>query len=173
MAEKLPVCDVHCADVLVVSIQDCDEGIANIKSLIQKKIDADGSKKHMILSFGVAAHRPGFDLETTAKNIKNFGVCPDERGNAPKDEAICASLDKTTCQNTDLPIELMVKKLQGRLGDGLKCKQSHSAGEYICNYMFYKGLDLANEINASNQEKDVRCKAIFCHVPSFETIPEP
>ena len=80
---RIPNLNIGFIKILVVSINDCDDGVAQIKQEIEAKIAADGSKKFMILHFGVAAGRKFISLERQAKNVAHFNVCPDERGNKP------------------------------------------------------------------------------------------
>ena len=68
------------SEVVFVSIGKCDEALERIYSRMQ---DCHlRAEHHVILNCGVAASRPGFDLENVGKNFKNFGI-PDEEGNQP------------------------------------------------------------------------------------------
>ena len=114
----------------------------------------------MIVHFGVAAGRPDFCLEHKAKNIMDFR-CPDERGNTPIGQLIC---DKSgDCLETSLKIDDVCQSLKA--GGHQKTRKSNNAGEYICNYMFYRALQ-------NIEAKKVKGTAVFVHVPAFNSVAE-
>ena len=45
---------------------------------------------------------------------------------------------------------------------------SEDAGEYICNYMYYRALEACCNLRA----KGINCTALFLHVPNFKNIDE-
>ena len=70
--------------------------------------------------------------------------CPDERGNTPVGKPICESFETTTCL-------LYPETMADALCNSLSSKQhpvrkSKSAGEYICNYIFYRGCEMSQEL---------------------------
>ena len=96
----------------------------------------------MILNFGVADRDPNFRLESTAKNIMNFR-CPDERGNVPLQTPICqANGGVEQCILTRVCLDEVLVNMQEMYKDSTVVI-SKSAGEYICNYMYYRALETA------------------------------
>ena len=129
-AKELEV-NIKYIKIVEVSIQDCDEALEQIVKVIQQEPEG----KHLIVHFGVAEDRDCYSIEHKAKNIMDFG-CPDERGNNPLNTLIC---DKSgECRETSLKVDEICQSLIS--GGHPQTKKSSDAGEYICNYMFYKAL---------------------------------
>ena len=60
--------------------------------------------------------------------------------------------------------------------NGVKIEKSESAGEYICNYMFYKSIETSKRIQSNFDQLEKyqpKCYSLFIHVPSFTTVAEP
>ena len=64
------------SEVVFVSIQECDKALERVYGRMQE-CQTGGPEHHVIVNCGVAAHRPGFDLENIGRNIANFCI-PDE-----------------------------------------------------------------------------------------------
>ena len=94
---------------------------------------------YLILNFGVAAGRKCFSLESTAKNIMNFG-CPDERGNQPLNQIITESYRNGCTLDTHALTDIDCQKLRDKISCD-KVEVSQNAGEYLCNYVFFKALE--------------------------------
>lgn len=81
------------------------------------------------IHFGLSGMATGFTLERVARNV--FGRKPDNAGYVPVDQRICAGEDV-------LPSALPLAKIHDRLTTlGLPVAWSDSAGDYLCNYIFY------------------------------------
>ena len=77
--QKKPFHLAH-SEVLEVHMDECNDGLERMYDLIsQNHSQAD---HHVVINFGVAAHRLAFDLEQVGRNICDFRI-PDERGNQP------------------------------------------------------------------------------------------
>ena len=144
-------------EVVTVSVEHCDEALSKIKAMIS----AHPGQKHMVVNFGVAASRRCFSLESVGRNIKDFR-CPDENGNKFCNEKIDPECELDCKVKTELDLETVCKELSAR---GHKVEVSCDAGEYICNYMFYRNLE------CFAKEKDVR--SLFVHIPELRTISGP
>ena len=94
------------------------------------------------MNLGVAASRRCFSLENRAKNIADFGI-PDERQNQPINQPICDKYGIEDCFFTELNLENMLSHLKV---EGVNIEKSESAGEYICNYMFYRNIETSQRI---------------------------
>lgn len=118
------------------------------------------------MNFGVYDGSQTFFVETVAKNVMNFSGLPDERGNEPVDVPINSSLGIDTHLAPRVDVSALVANLKKKFK---LVEPSTDAGDYICNQMFYKACQMTNEL----EEKDgISCAALFCHFPSFETIPQ-
>ncbi|MDL2232735.1 pyroglutamyl-peptidase I [Ruminococcaceae bacterium OttesenSCG-928-L11] len=105
-----------------------------------------------VLSVGLAGGRSSVAVERVAINVDDARI-PDNRGNRPIDEPICAD-GPPACFST-LPIKAMVAEIRRC---GLPAEISNSAGTYVCNHLMYGVLH-----HAAAQFSGVR--AGFIHVP--------
>ena len=113
------------------------------------------------------------------KNIKDFRI-PDDKGDQPQNQAIEEGLAQTYVRCSSLKLSETCEVLKQK-GHRVGC--SDDAGEYICNYMYYKGLiaceKLCSQLTSVDGEPGscpvaaTNIETFFCHVPAFETIPEP
>ena len=124
------------------------------------------AEHHVIINFGVAASRSGFDLESIGKNVKNFCI-PDEGGNQPMNECIDGALDISHKLECDLDLASVSQRLEAK---GYPCKVSQDAGDYICNYTYYRNLQMRQSFCTDKCVTNL--KSLFCHVPSFTTVNE-
>lgn len=62
------------------------------------------------------------------------------------------------CISTNFNISFLIKSLQGV---NLPFKLSDKAGNYLCNYVYYKGLEFLKQSNS-------KAKMIFIHVPDVK-----
>ena len=65
-----------------------------------------------------------------------------------------------------MAVDTFVENLKAK---GHNVGKSLSAGEYICNYTYFCSL---NQKQVGVKYPD-RVDTLFCHVPTFEEIPEP
>ena len=117
-----------------MSIQDCDEALERIYKLVND--GHSSAEHHVVINFGVAASRRGFCLENIGKNIQDFSI-PDERGNQPRNCSIDQGLDQSHTMQCDLDLSKVNERLQAK---GHACGISQDAGDYICNYTYYRNL---------------------------------
>ncbi len=60
--------------------------------------------------------------------------------------------------------------------NGVKIEKSEDAGEFICNYMFFRSIETSKRIQSSfelSEKCKPKCYSLFIHVPSFTTVAEP
>ena len=108
-----------------------------------------------VLLVGEAAGRDKVTPETTAVNLRRARI-PDNRGNQPLDEPIVAGGEETL--PSTLPLDAILARCESR---SLPVQLSHSAGEYVCNDLFYSvAAALGKEIPVG-----------FVHVPLETTVP--
>jgi pyroglutamyl-peptidase len=126
---------------------------------LQLPSPADGHAKAqsptvILLHFGVDSSALRFELELQACNEANFS-CPDQAGYRPVHCALDsdARLSLSHRRKTKLPIGKLAASLRMA---GHDCGVSTDAGRYVCNYVYYNSLRLA-EANGS--------LALFVHVP--------
>ena len=144
--------------IVGVSMEDCEDSLQQIR----QKIEASDSSHHLILNMGVAAGRKNICLERIARNIADFRI-PDMRGNKPRNQPICKDLSVDDCCMTTLELENAIDSLN----DDKICI-SDDAGEYICNYMFYRALETAKSLCTDGR----KCHAMFLHMPAFKSLSE-
>ena len=105
-----------------------------------------------ILMLGVAASRSLVSLELSAKN--RTGATADVRGSV-RSEFIVADGPENISQSLWTPEQFM----QWR--EATDIVESHDAGDYLCNYLYYRMRVCRPEIRAA-----------FLHVVPFEQIPQ-
>lgn len=111
----------------------------------------------VVVHCGVAATRSNITLEARAVNVADFGA-PDERGWQPRAQPIDAQ------GPAQLSCALDVGALaQALAADGFPVTRSDDAGEFVCNYLYYRSLRAC-------QTAPHVC-VVFVHVPPFEAVP--
>ena len=155
--------DWHLAhhEIVTVSIEDCETSLSKIYQVVNQNIAQNKGRKHIVINFGVAAARKLFSLEMCGKNIQDFR-CKDERGNQPLNLPIDSQCAVDFVRKTTLDLEKVRDGLKAAGHTAVECSQN--AGEFICNYMYYRNLDYCSACNQTS--------ALFVHIPSFSTIPE-
>lgn len=129
--------ELHETHVITVSIEDCDEALANIYQRIAEMMAVDEEDSmYIVLHMGVYQGSGKFNIELQGRNIKHFRI-PDERGNKPLDQCIAEGFDISHCIQTRLAVDTLVGRLQDK---GHNVSKSLSAGEYICNYTYFCSL---------------------------------
>lgn len=104
----------------------------------------------IIICFGLAEKRTSLSLESVAVNLMDARI-PDNRGEQPVGQKI--TLSGADSYLSTLPLVGFEGALQRA---GILVEQSPNAGEYVCNYLFYKLME-------SNQDTGRLCG--FIHVP--------
>ena len=122
------------SEIIPVTMTDCDTATSRIYQLVKDNLGK--ADHHVVLNFGVAAGRPCFNLESTGKNIANFGI-PDMGGNQPRNAQIDKNEDLTHSKRSGFLLPMMSQKLKAK---GHECSVSMDAGDYICNYAYYRNL---------------------------------
>ena len=151
-------------EIVTVSIEECDAAMERIYAKVREVLDE--AEHHVVLNFGVATSRRTFDLEDTGRNIADFRI-PDEGGNQPLNQCI----DTTkTIEHTMLCALNLAKVSESMRSMRYPCAISSDAGEYICNYTYYRNLQRSGTMCTEKCTDTV--KSLFCHVPSFQTISE-
>ncbi|KAL3726498.1 hypothetical protein ACJRO7_031400 [Eucalyptus globulus] len=112
------------------------------------------------LHLGVYPGAPKFAIERQAVNEATFG-CPDEMGWQPQQLPIVpedgqTSRTRQTSFSTEAILEFLMKK-------GYDVTLSDDAGRFVCNYVYYHSLRLAEQRGG---------RSLFVHVPSFSEIDE-
>jgi len=153
--------DVVCAmKILHVSVEKGGNELEMLHE--QCRQSSSGDTQQILLHLGVNMSAMTFLLEQRAQNLLNFKR-PDQCGKIADNEAICSEKEGSLyCQ---LPLEKICKELKETFGDQVSL--SNDAGLFICNYVYFKTLQLCEE-----EEEKNSCKryGLFLHVPSFETI---
>lgn len=108
----------------------------------------------VFLHFGVNTTISRFELEMQARNEATFSN-PDESGWCPARERIDPDCDLPLehSRKTGLPVHRLTEILQNL---GFDVAVSHDAGRFVCNWVYYHSLRLA-ERTGNN--------ALFVHVP--------
>jgi pyroglutamyl-peptidase len=107
----------------------------------------------VVVCFGQAAGRERITVETQALNAR--GSAPDNDGDASDDSVIVAG------GPASYPTTLPVARLLGAaLSTGVGAETSLSAGDFVCNYLFYR-------LQASTLSAERHCG--FVHLPITES----
>ncbi len=112
-----------------------------------------------ILCFGLNAKASEINLEVLAHNLDEARIA-DNEGNKPEGEKIFAEGAATLAST--LPIKEMEDAL---LAAQIPVAISRDCGRYVCNHIFYG-------IRHIIDEKKMRAKAGFIHLPEFEKVSE-
>lgn len=92
-----------------------------------------------VVCVGQAAGRKAVTPETIAVNTIDARI-PDNAGNTPKDEAIDAGGPEKLYST--LPVNEITAAINKA---GIPSEISESAGTFVCNYLFYKSMQYAEE----------------------------
>lgn len=105
----------------------------------------------IIISFGLRETAKAFNLESTARN--RIGKVPDITGAAPPQNFIIPNGPARLRSTLPLPV---LKQALGKAN--IPVRTSKSAGDYLCNYIFYR---LAYDSDKGN----INCQTGFVHIP--------
>lgn len=116
--------------------------------VLQEKIDT--FNPDIVICFGLAAKRDNIELESRAVN-KIHADIKDNAGVDPQNQLISVNGDEVYLST--LPIQGIAGALTK---EGLPVKISNDAGNFVCNYLFYRLME-------TNQDTERLCG--FIHVP--------
>ncbi|KAI3435205.1 uncharacterized protein J3R85_006445 [Psidium guajava] len=131
--------------------------------VMESGISSNGStssEQVVWLHLGVNSSALKFAIERQAVNEATFG-CPDERGWQPQGVPVVPEDGQTSrTRQTSLSTEAILKFLKKK---GCDVTLSKDAGRFVCNYVYYQSLRLAEQRGS---------KSLFVHVPPFSRIDE-
>lgn len=119
------------------------------------KAKIDEINPDVVIGFGLASNRDTIDLETTAMNIMDRRTA-DNTGNKPTSLHIIPNGEDAYVST--LPLSGLMCALKEAK---LPAEQSNSAGDYVCNYLFY---------NLMKDNQDTLRLCGFIHVPPEEKL---
>ena len=105
----------------------------------------------LVIHFGVSAKSKIIQLERTGRNV--IGSGNDVEGVSLREKI---SDDGPALIQSKLDLDLVCIELNSR---GMPCEVSDNAGDYLCNFILYKSLLVAQE------------KTVFVHVPPEDEVP--
>ena len=108
---------------------------------------------HVIVHFGLSHHAKGFRIERSAHNRASLRA--DASGALPRSHVILPQGPGRL--NTTFPATALAAHLSQR---GISAAPSHSAGSYLCNFLYYLSLDWAARQSGG-------ASVLFVHVPPF------
>jgi pyroglutamyl-peptidase len=111
----------------------------------------DQYEPRLILHFGLSNRARGFRIERSAHN--RAGAKDDARGVRLMSRIILEHGQERL--DTALPAASLAKHLREH---GLPAATSHSAGTYLCNFLYYLSLEWA-------ERQAKRCDVVFVHIP--------
>lgn len=129
------------------------------KSLAILKKEAFFLNPDYIICFGLNEKASEINLEALAHNLDDARIC-DNEGNKPEAEKIFEE-GEVTLEST-LPIREIEEAL---IAAQIPVAISRDCGRFVCNHVFYG-------IRHIIDEKRMRAKAGFVHLPSFEKVSE-
>jgi pyroglutamyl-peptidase len=107
----------------------------------------------IILMFGLAARTAHLRIETRARNLMSF--FPDAGGFSPVTRTIVAG-----AEHQRLPPAPQMDLLRASCSYGLDARFSRDAGRYVCNYAFWRALEISGSGNKART-------AAFIHIPGL------
>lgn len=107
-----------------------------------------------IIGIGLGSGSATINLETTAINVKDYGVL-DNAGQQPRDEAIITTPDAPAAYRSQLNNHEIVAALNAEM---IPARVSHHAGTHCCNQLLY----LAHHLAAKHK---LAAKCGFIHLP--------
>lgn len=120
----------------------------------------------LLIHLGVATETSHFALEEYASNKASFRVC-DNDGWQPCDAPIEPELPSGCCIQCRSATHL--SDICAQLNaDGFECTLSYDAGHFVCNYVYFKSLQLIQ--NSKYRNRFQWC--CFVHVPPFDYVDE-
>jgi pyroglutamyl-peptidase len=108
-------------------------------------------KPDIVLMFGLAARRRHLCVETQARNARSI-LFPDVRGYRPARAVI--ALGEQAAHRGNAPF---ARLLAAARGSRMPARLSRDAGRYVCNYSYWRALELAGRGN--------RPLVQFIHIP--------
>ncbi len=116
----------------------------------------DDFKPDLVIAFGLKARAKGFETESTARN--QAGNHPDASGKIHEQNEINPKGEKTI--RSTLPLRAIKRALDRK---NIAVRTSKSAGDYVCNYLFYR---LMQDI----KHGDVKAVGGFVHIPYSKSL---
>ena len=107
-----------------------------------------------LIMIGLAANRAIISLEKTAQNLDDSTVS-DNAGILRQNQIIDPAAPEFL--HTNLPVEPLASDLTA---EGFPVEVSHSAGNYICNHLYFQALNLLS------RPKDI----VFIHIPPTDEM---
>lgn len=140
-----------------------DGALPTLQKVLENGVaNSDSSRnEHVVwLHLGVNSGACRFAIEQQAVNEATFR-CPDELGWQPQQQPIidedgATSRKRKTCCSSEAILESLKKK-------GFDVMLSDDAGRFVCNYVYYHSLHLAEQNGH---------KSLFVHVPLFSKVDE-
>ena len=115
------------------------------------------NKPDIVLMFGLAARRRQLCIETQARNARSI-LFPDVRGYRPARGVI--ALGEPAARGGGAPF---ARLLAAARASGMPARLSRDAGRYVCNYSYWRALELAGRRN--------RPLVQFIHIPRIRFEP--
>ncbi|KAF8017544.1 hypothetical protein BT93_H2657 [Corymbia citriodora subsp. variegata] len=138
-----------------------DGALAMLLKVMEPGISSNGStcdERVVWLHLGVHGGASKFSIERQAVNEATF-CCPDERGWQPWQLPIVPEDGKISrTRKTSFSTEAILKFLEKK---GYGVTLSNDAGRFVCNYVYYHSLRLAEQRGG---------RSLFVHVPPFSRI---
>jgi len=170
---KFQGCPVNPTERLVQLIKENPPKGCNLGNLVVVEVSVDAVEKtlpslynkldpdreHVFLHLGVHPSATSYHIETKAWNNANFPL-PDMSGKVALQQPINAAKK----HESFLESTVDCKRLLDLLSDK-RCKLSTDPGRYLCNYIYYRSLTIAENCKA-------KCRVLFIHVPHFSHIAE-
>lgn len=152
--------------VLHVSAQAVDAWGAQLEAeLVAASQAPAGAETVIFCHLGVDSREAqAFKLEHQAVNLAAFR-CPDEAGWKPQDMPINPEASTTCALKSSLDLLKLEQLLQAR---GFAVQPSHNAGRFVCNYCYYRALQMCERQQAAGRN----WHALFVHVPPFTVADE-
>lgn len=111
----------------------------------------------IVLMFGLAGRTPHLRVETRARNAASI-LFPDVTGFRPADRTIAPGKPALTGRAP------FARLLAASRASGMRSRTSRDAGRYLCNYVYWRGLEASRSGTPLVQ---------FIHIPWVPIMPRP
>jgi pyroglutamyl-peptidase len=135
------------------------------KCVEQAQVRIESARPDLVLALGQMAGARTLHVEQVALNWNDFSI-PDNAGNLLVKQRIVA--DGPCIQRATIPVGELVQNLRTR---GVPIETSWSAGNFVCNHLFYSLLHRAAVISSPHQIGFVHLPVLAEQVPANQKWP--
>lgn len=134
--------------------------VHSVNELLDSFIPDPSCELILLVHLGVDCNDINIKLERTAWNDMSFRI-PDVHGYQPNAMVIEDNLPLTHVRTTTINLSNVCQFLRS-MDESIPVVLSDDAGRYLCNYIYYKSLQIQSKFDNS--------RSLFIHVPTFDKV---